>query len=70
MVFFENEPERDETPKQEEKRKIIEFNVIGNSLTYPVSKQVMLWLIGLQNIFSRQLPRMPKEYISQFLFDP
>lgn len=69
-MFFENEPERDETPKLEEKRKIIEFHVIGNSLTEPVSKQTMLWLIALQNVFSHQLPSMPKEYISQLLFDP
>lgn len=69
-VLFENEPERDETPKLEEKRGIIQFHVVGNSLTVPVSKQTMLWLIGLQNIFSHQLPRMPKEYISQLLYDP
>lgn len=56
-------------PKLEEKRKIIEFHVVGNSLTEPVSKQTMLWIIALQNMFSHRLPRMPKEYISQLLFD-
>ncbi|XP_011870976.1 PREDICTED: histone acetyltransferase KAT2A-like [Vollenhovia emeryi] len=61
---------RDETAKIEERRKIIEFHVIGNSLTQPVSKQTMLWLIGLHNVFSHQLIRMPREYISQFVFDP
>ncbi|KAK5647049.1 hypothetical protein RI129_005513 [Pyrocoelia pectoralis] len=70
VVFSENAPARDEAPKLEEKRKIIEFHVVGNSLTTPVTKQTMLWLIGLQNVFSHQLPRMPKEYISQLLFDP
>uniref|UniRef100_A0A0C9S049 histone acetyltransferase n=1 Tax=Fopius arisanus TaxID=64838 RepID=A0A0C9S049_9HYME len=68
-VFPPNVP-RDETAKLEESRKIIEFHVIGNSLTQPVSKQTMLWLIGLHNVFSHQLPRMPKEYISQLVFDP
>ncbi|XP_015115187.1 histone acetyltransferase KAT2A [Diachasma alloeum] len=68
-VFPPNVP-RDETAKIEESRKIIEFQVIGNSLTQPVSKQTMLWLIGLHNVFSHQLPRMPKEYISQLVFDP
>ena len=29
----------------------------------------MLWLIGLQNVFSHQLPRMPKEYITRLVFD-
>ncbi|XP_022904874.1 histone acetyltransferase KAT2A isoform X2 [Onthophagus taurus] len=70
MVFSENTPPRDKEPKQEEKQGIIELHVVGNSLTEPVSKQTMLWLIGLQNVFSLQLPRMPKEYISQLLFDP
>ncbi|KAH0550003.1 histone acetyltransferase KAT2A [Cotesia glomerata] len=68
-VFPPNVP-RDETAKLEEAKKIIEFHVIGNSLSQPVSKQTMLWLIGLHNVFSHQLPRMPKEYISQLVFDP
>lgn len=68
-VFPPNVP-RDETAKIEESRKIIEFHVVGNSLTQPVSKQTMLWLIGLHNVFSHQLPKMPKEYISQLVFDP
>lgn len=67
-VFPPNVP-RDETAKIEESRKIIEFHIIGNSLTQPVSKQTMLWLIGLHNVFSHQLPQMPKEYISQLVFD-
>ena len=31
-----------------------------------VPKQTMLWLIALQNVFSHQLPRMPKEYITRW----
>lgn len=61
---------RDETAKNEESKKIIEFHVVGNSLTRPVSKQTMLWLIGLQDIFSHQLPETFKEYITQLVFDP
>lgn len=68
-VFPENAP-RDEAAKQEEARGIIQFQVVGNSLTQSVSKQTMLWLIGLQNVFSHQLPRMPKEYITRLVFDP
>nr|CAD7441630.1 unnamed protein product [Timema bartmani] len=67
-VFPENAP-RDEAAKQEEKQGIIQFHVVGNSLTRPVSKQVVLWLIGLQNVFSHQLPKMPKEYITRMVFD-
>ncbi|XP_050452975.1 histone acetyltransferase KAT2A-like [Cataglyphis hispanica] len=61
---------RDETAKNEESKKIIEFHIVGNSLTRPVSKQTMLWLIGLQDIFSHQLPETFKEYITQLVFDP
>jgi len=67
-VFPENAP-RDEAAKQEERRGLISFHVVGNSLTQKVSKQTMSWLVGLQNIFSHQLPRMPKEYITRLVFD-
>lgn len=68
IVFPENTP-RDQRPISEEARKIIEFHIVGNSLTQAVSKQTMLWLIGLLKVFSKQLPRMPINYISQLLFD-
>ena len=42
-----------------------QFHVISNSLTERVPKNIMLWMIALQNIFSHQLPRMPKEYITR-----
>ena len=57
---------RDEAAKLEEKKGLIEFHCVSNSLTEKVPKQTMLWLIAIQNIFSHQLPRMPKEYITRF----
>lgn len=69
-VLFQVNAPRDEAAKLEEARKMIEFHVIGNSLTGVVNKQTMLWLIGLHNVFSHQLPEMTKEYISQLVFDP
>lgn len=69
VVFPVNAP-RDEAAKAEESRKEIEFHIVGNSLTHPVSKQSMLWLLGLHSVFAHQLPGMPKEYISQLVFDP
>lgn len=68
IVFPVNAP-RDEAAKAEEKRGDIEFHIVGNSLTRPISKQSMLWLLGLQSVFSHQLPDMPREYISQLVFD-
>lgn len=69
IVFPVNAP-RDEAAKAEEKRGEIEFHIVGNSLTNMISKQTMLWLLGLQSVFSHQLPDMPREYISQLVFDP
>ncbi|XP_050309764.1 histone acetyltransferase KAT2A [Anthonomus grandis grandis] len=70
LVFSETTAATDEAPKLEEKNGIIQLHLIGNSLTQPVTKQVMIWLVGLKNVFSHQLPRMPPEYISLLLFDP
>ncbi|XP_031441936.1 histone acetyltransferase KAT2B isoform X3 [Clupea harengus] len=61
---------RDEAARMEERRGVIEFHVIGNSLTQKPNKKVLMWLVGLQNVFSHQLPRMPKEYITRLVFDP
>lgn len=61
---------RDEHARCEERRGVIEFHVVGNSIRRTPSKQTLMWLVGLQNVFSYQLPRMPKEYISRLVFDP
>lgn len=61
---------RDEVARNEEANNVIKFYILGNSLTQKVSKETMMWLIGLQNVFAHQLPRMPREYITRLLFDP
>lgn len=70
-VFQENKlrQPRDEMAKQEEAAGTIEFFLIGNSLTKKVSKQTMMWLISMQNVILRQLPKMPMQYISRLVFD-
>ncbi|XP_051926558.1 histone acetyltransferase KAT2B isoform X2 [Hippocampus zosterae] len=60
---------RDEAARLEERRGVIEFHVIGNSLNQKPNKRILMWLVGLQNVFSHQLPRMPKEYITRLVFD-
>ncbi|KAL1116883.1 hypothetical protein AAG570_005352, partial [Ranatra chinensis] len=60
----------DEVAKAEELAGVIEIKLVGNRLDAAVDKQTMLWLVGLQNVFSHQLPRMPIEYISRLVFDP
>ncbi|KAK7005041.1 histone acetyltransferase KAT2B [Biomphalaria glabrata] len=61
---------RDEQARQEEKDGKIDFHIINNSLSHRPTNQVFIWLIEVQNLFSHQLPRMPKEYITRLVFDP
>ncbi|MGH0137833.1 UNVERIFIED_CONTAM: hypothetical protein FKN15_038397 [Acipenser sinensis] len=68
--FLSAHTARDEGARLEERRGVIEFHVVGNSLTQKPNKNIMIWLVGLQNVFSHQLPRMPKEYITRLVFDP
>lgn len=68
--LFPSHGARDEAARREEEQGIISFHVINNSLRRKPSRQELLWLIGLQNVFSHQLPRMPKEYISRLVLDP
>lgn len=69
VVFPVNAP-RDEAAKTKESRREIELHIVGNSLSHPVSKQSMLWLLGLHSVFAHQLPGMPRDYISRLVFDP
>ena len=51
--------------KQEEDGEL-QWKVIKND----GNEQHSIWLIALKNIFSKQLPNMPKEYIVRLVFDP
>uniref|UniRef100_A0A8C6RX03 Histone acetyltransferase n=1 Tax=Nannospalax galili TaxID=1026970 RepID=A0A8C6RX03_NANGA len=68
--FLSAHSARDEAARLEERRGVIEFHVVGNSLNQKPNKRLLMWLVGLQNVFSHQLPRMPKEYITRLVFDP
>lgn len=56
---------RDTGAKSEEDQGILEFLTIRNDRTH----ENMKLLIDLKNIFARQLPKMPKEYIVKLVFD-
>lgn len=49
----------------EEINNVIEFRVVNND----DSKDHLMVLTGLKNIFQKQLPEMPKEYIARLVFD-
>ncbi|XP_050236416.1 histone acetyltransferase GCN5 [Mercurialis annua] len=56
---------REESLKREEEAGKLKFVCLSNDGI----DAHMVWLIGLKNIFSRQLPNMPKEYIVRLVMD-
>jgi histone acetyltransferase len=56
---------RQNATKQEEEQHKIMFKLIQND----GRNESMIYLISLKNIFCRQLPRMPKEYITRLVLD-
>ena len=56
---------RDVGAKVQEERREIVFTIIKNDQ----QRESLKMLIDLKHIFSRQLPKMPTEYIVQLVFD-
>ncbi|KAL6959047.1 DeSI-like protein hag1, partial [Sarracenia purpurea var. burkii] len=56
---------REESLKKEEEAGRLKFVCVSNDGI----DEHMVWLIGLKNIFARQLPNMPKEYIVRLVMD-
>lgn len=61
---------RDKNVRIQESKGHIQLKVISNCLSDPNNDQILIWLVGLRNLFSRQLPDMPKLYITRLVFDP
>ena len=68
--FFNEQVSRDQLPKEEEHKGILKFQLLHNNLKEKPPDQHLIWLVGLKNVFSHQLPRMPTEYITRIVFDP
>ncbi|KAI7896392.1 uncharacterized protein EV154DRAFT_411504 [Mucor mucedo] len=59
-------PEKKESPAMiEERTGLIQVRVVEND----GSRESMILLTGLKNIFQKQLPKMPKEYIARLVYD-
>lgn len=69
-ALFSAMASRDETARNEQKRGLIEFHVINNRLDVDPDDKILIWLLMVKNVFSHQLPRMPREYITRLVFDP
>jgi hypothetical protein len=51
--------------KEEEDKKIIQFRHVTND----GKRDSMILLTGLKNIYQKQLPKMPREYIARLVYD-
>lgn len=49
----------------EERKGDIEFRVVNNDN----SRESTIILTGLKNIFQKQLPKMPRDYIARLVYD-
>jgi len=49
----------------EERQGLIEFRVFTNDGT----RESMILLTGMKNLFQKQLPKMPREYIARLVYD-
>ncbi|KAK7203470.1 hypothetical protein BZA70DRAFT_299901 [Myxozyma melibiosi] len=61
-VLYENKVR---TAVIEERDGLIEFRVVNNDN----SRENLMILTGLKNIFQKQLPKMPREYIARLVYD-
>lgn len=50
---------------QEEQNKNVKFEVVRND----GKRESLLLLLGLKNVFVKQLPNMPRPYVSRLVFD-
>ncbi|XP_003745675.1 histone acetyltransferase KAT2B [Galendromus occidentalis] len=58
-----------DVPRQEERQGVIQLHMVGNTVSPPTDEQTLEYLIALKQVFSYQLPKMPKEYITRLIFD-
>uniref|UniRef100_A0A914I7P2 histone acetyltransferase n=1 Tax=Globodera rostochiensis TaxID=31243 RepID=A0A914I7P2_GLORO len=55
--------------EQEEQRGIISMHVCWNDFSPSQHRQKVRWFFDVQQLFSIQLPKMPREYITRLVFD-
>ncbi|KAJ1965620.1 histone acetyltransferase [Dimargaris xerosporica] len=65
MADIRNIKGKEKPAVQEERVGIIEFKVFTND----GSRESNILLTGVKNIFQKQLPKMPKEYIARLVYD-
>lgn len=53
----------------EEREGAISFYFASNNYDVGQKPQKLIWMLQLQSMFSAQLPKMPKEYITRIVFD-
>jgi histone acetyltransferase len=61
----QNQPKRGQLAREEEEKGIISFVPVSND----GKRESMIILTGLKNIYQKQLPKMPREYIARLVYD-
>jgi histone acetyltransferase len=56
---------RGQLAKEEERKGLIQFRAVKND----GSRESMIILTGCKNIYQKQLPKMPREYIARLVYD-
>jgi histone acetyltransferase len=65
LADFKPSEKKESPAMMEERTGIIEVRVVEND----GARDSMILLTGLKNIFQKQLPKMPKEYIARLVYD-
>lgn len=63
------QPQRERPAVVEERTGLIQFRVVTNRNLTKTAPADLVILTGLKNIFQRQLPKMPREYITRLVLD-
>ncbi|GMT06181.1 hypothetical protein PENTCL1PPCAC_28355 [Pristionchus entomophagus] len=66
---FLTEVARGDVARNEEREGLIRFVNVKHDVDEMTARENLVWLLQLQNLFSIQLPKMPKEYITRLVFD-
>ena len=67
---FNEQVARDQMARDLERSGVLKMWVVRNNLETRPPDQHLMWLLEAKDVYSIQLPKMPKEYITRLVFCP
>ena len=67
---FNEQVARDQMARDLERSGVLKVWVVRNNLETRPPDQHLMWLLEAKDVYSIQLPKMPKEYITRLVFCP